>query len=116
MSAGFGLLIDSARDRSGCRSRRARSAPQYLLCDNVPEVDGLFTSQLHHVLIKRPPGAWPALRAAGVRDLASAVTTRLVDAPNASPDEEVGHRLADRVPQLHRYFESRGCFLGFRLK
>jgi len=105
------VLAGLASQRLALDGRGMLAAPQYLLFDNMPEVDGLFTSQLRHVLVKRPPGAWTALRAAGVRDLASAVTTRLVDSQNAATDEELSQRLAERVPQLHRYFESRGVEL-----
>ncbi len=55
-----------------------------------------FDSSLQPRLIERPEKVWPALAAAGVRNLSDAVTTHVVEAEGDSPQGQAGERLRSR--------------------
>lgn len=67
-----------------------------------------FGEVLRCHVIPRPQGAWRAMVTAGVRPLASAVTSELVECQDAAEDEMVCGRLQERRLHLARVLESQG--------
>jgi hypothetical protein len=76
-------------------------APDRVLFDDVPGVADMFPVELRTYLIRRPEGAWRAMRAAGVRDLSRAVATHML---------ELGER-GENVP-LHSMIRARAAHIG----
>jgi Domain of unknown function (DUF3883) len=79
--------------------------PARIFFEDVPGLAEQFPPELQNHLIRRPEGAWRAMRAAGVRDLSAAVATHVVELGDHGADDELRARVRQRVPQLGRVFD-----------
>jgi Protein NO VEIN, C-terminal len=79
--------------------------PDRIFFDDVPGLADLFPQELRSYLIRRPEGAWRAMRAAGVRDLSRAVTTRMLELGERETNEGLRSIIRDRVWQIGRVLD-----------
>jgi Domain of unknown function (DUF3883) len=86
-------------------SRGVLTVPDHVFFDDVPGLADRFPPELRTYLIRRPEGAWRAMRAAGVRDLSRAVETRMLELGERRADEELHSLIRTRAPQIGRVLD-----------
>ncbi|MFI5386234.1 MAG: DUF3883 domain-containing protein [Fimbriimonadales bacterium] len=85
--------------------RGVLNVPDRVFFADVPGLAERFPKELASHLIRRPEGAWRAMRAAGVRDLSRAVTTRILELGERKHDTRLRSMLSERLTQIGRVLD-----------
>jgi len=85
--------------------RGVLTPPDRVFFDDVPGLADRFPSELKIYLIRRPEGAWRAMRASGVRDLSRAVETRMLELGERWGDDGLHSMIRTRVRQIGRVLD-----------
>jgi hypothetical protein len=85
--------------------RGVLNVPDRIFFDDVPGLAERFPKELGSYLIRRPEGAWRAMRAAGVRDLSRAVTTRMLELGEREMYQSLRSVLRARMHQIGRVLD-----------
>ena len=88
-------------------SRGVLVQPNLLYFEDVPDLALLLPGIAAHI-IRRPDGAWRAMRAAGVGDLSRAAQPRIVQFANRREATRLQERLHDRQAMLARVTSATG--------
>jgi Protein NO VEIN, C-terminal len=81
--------------------------PRLLYFEDVPDLASVLRGIAPHI-IRRPEGAWRAMRAAGVQDLSRAARPRIVALENRGEAPWLSERLDERQLQLARITSATG--------
>ena len=88
-------------------SQHVLAKTKWLLFDDRTGIAAAFGRQLESNLVERHYGVWPAMSAAGVRTLSTAVDVQLLECDDPVDDERLCQLLKDRSTLIQRVLESR---------
>lgn len=88
-------------------SRGILNSPEVMLFEDRAGLAEKFPI-LRFNVIQRSQGAWPAMVAAGVRSLATAIESHLVECTDPVDDHHLASTICDRLDQIVRVVESAG--------
>ena len=79
--------------------------PAHVFFDDMPGLAEEFGADVLRQVIRRPEGAWRALKAAGVSDMSAAVDVDIVELRGQRPAADVRSRIRERVDLLVRVLD-----------
>lgn len=82
------------------------SYPNWILFDDVPGLADRFPAALKKQLIRRPEAYWPAMRAAGVKDLSHAMVSQILELGDHQDHQALQALLEARTRQLGRVLDA----------
>ncbi len=100
-------LADLRQEKVVQNARRVLTRPDRIYFEDRAGLSAKFGRFLEGNVIPRLQEAWPAMRAAGVQDLGTAVTAVLVEAEQAIEDPTITSRLRERRRELARVFAAQ---------
>lgn len=93
-------------------SRSILAMPTRLFFEDRANLAQEFSEFIGSNVIRRPPGAWRAMKAAGVRRLSEVITPELVEPPEDAPNRVLRQRLSECRGPIQRVLESANEVAG----